>query len=273
MKTKILFTILFFLCLTFSYSHQDVKNLTLPVSGIDKLEIDCGAGFLKVNGIKEGIGNIEVEAEIVLRGMSQSRAEDFIKRNVKLSLKKVGSKAVLISKFDNSFSSIFAFREKLINLTVKMPEVMDLNIDDGSGFITVDNINGAVVVDDGSGEMHIENITGNLDIDDGSGEINVSNVEGNLNIDDGSGEIIVSNVAGNMVVDDGSGDIDFEDIHGSISIDDNSGSIDIRDVLGDVTIIDGSGSIRVNGVEKDVIIKRDGSGSVNIANVKGRVVK
>ena len=89
MKTKILFTILFFLCLAFSYSHQDVKNLTLPVSGIDKLEIDCGAGFLKVNGIKEGIGNIEVEAEIVLRGMSQSRAEDFIKRNVKLSLKKV----------------------------------------------------------------------------------------------------------------------------------------------------------------------------------------
>jgi len=45
------------------------------------------------------------------------------------------------------------------------------------------------------------------------------------------------------------------------------------DVLGDVTIIDGSGSIRVNGVEKDVIIKRDGSGSVNIANVKGKVVK
>ncbi len=201
MKTKVLFTILFFLCLTFSYSHQDVKNLTLPAGGIDKLEIDCGAGFLKVNGIKEGIGNIEVEAEIVLRGMSQSRAEDFIKRNVKLSLKKVGSKAVLISKFDNSFSSIFAFKEKLINLTVKMPEVMDLNIDDGSG------------------------------------------------------------------------DIDFEDIHGSISIDDNSGSIDIRDVLGDVTIIDGSGSIRVNGVEKDVIIKRDGSGSVNISNVKGRVVK
>jgi hypothetical protein len=46
-----------------------------------------------------------------------------------------------------------------------------------------------------------------------------------------------------------------------------------KDVLGDVAIIDGSGSIRVNGVEKNVIIKRDGSGRVNISNVKGRVVK
>jgi len=38
-----------------------------------------------------------------------------------------------------------------------------------------------------------------------------------------------------------------------------------------VTVRDGSGSITIDGVEKDVYIPSDGSGSVRVNNVKGKV--
>lgn len=251
MKFRIIFVGLFFLCASFTFAYEDVRNLSLSAKGIDKLEIDCGAGFLKVKGQK-GLTEIKVEAEIVVEGRSEKRAEEFIKEYLDLSLEKRGSRAVLKSDF-KEYLSIFSFRNRVINLTVSMPAEMDLDVDDGSGY------------------MKIEDIAGNLVIDDGSGDIEIVNNKGNVNVDDGSGEIVLEEINGDVEVDDGSGEINVEGVSGDVSVDDGSGSITIRNVGGSVTVRDGSGSISINGVEKDVYIPSDGSGSVRINNVKGLV--
>jgi DUF4097 and DUF4098 domain-containing protein YvlB len=232
-------------------AYQEVKNLSLSAEGIERLEIDCGAGFLVVSG-QEGLERINAEAEIILEGRSEKNAQKFIRERVKLSLERQGNRAVLISQMKERFS-VFSFRKKLINLKVYVPTNIDLGVDDGSGWLKVDNIRGKVVIEDGSGEMMAEDITGVLRIDDGSGDMEVVNIRGDVDIDDGSGSI------------------DVEGVVGSVSVDDGSGSMTIHDVEEDVTVSDSSGSINIDGVEGNVTITDDGSGSVKISNVKGKV--
>lgn len=233
MRSKIAILAMFFSFTTFIFSYQEVKNLTLSAEGIEKFDIDCGAGFLKVYG-NDSLNAIEVTAEIVVRGRSEKRAQEFIQKYADLSLEKRGGKAVLISKFKPRIS-LFSFGDTVINLTVNVPRKMDLNIDDGSGSI------------------HIENITGNLDIEDGSGSLYVEKIMGDVDIEDSSGSLEVKDISGNLEIDDG------------------SGSMSVRDIGGNVTVSDGSGSISIDGVEKDVTIRRAGSGGVRIKNVKGKV--
>ena len=78
MKFRIIFVVVSFLCASSTFAYADVRNLSLSAKGIDKLEIDCGSGFLKVNGQK-GLTEIKVEAEIVLEGKREKSAEEFLK--------------------------------------------------------------------------------------------------------------------------------------------------------------------------------------------------
>lgn len=254
MRLRIFLLGLIFLSANLAFSYQDVRELSLPAEGIKKLEIRCGAGFLEVRG-REDLQRIEVMAEIKVSGLREEKAQKFINEKVRLSLEKKREKAVLLSKFHEPVSVFFSFREKLINLTVNVPKNMSLSINDGSGWVK------------------IENIAGEVEIDDGSGEIQVEKIDGGMEIDDGSGEIEMKSISGDVFIEDGSGEIEMKGILGSVSIVDGSGSIYVEDVQGGVEISDGSGSINIDGVERDVTIKRDGSGGVNIRNVKGKIYK
>ncbi|UCE40444.1 MAG: hypothetical protein JSV17_13415 [Candidatus Aminicenantes bacterium] len=235
MKSKITFLVLFVFCLSIAFSFEKTERMSLSADGIDKLVIDCGSGFLHVTG-ENSLRSIEVEAEIIVKGKNEKDIEDYVKDRVKLELKKQGSKAILVSTFKNQFPNI-NFRTRVINLTVRIPNNMDVEVDDGSG------------------------------------EVNVKDIDGNLQIDDGSGEITVRDIRGDVNIHDGSGMVDIRNVTGGVSVDDGSGTIKINDIGKNVKVSDGSGSIYIDDVVGDVIIKEDGSGSVNIQNVKGRVVK
>lgn len=254
MKVKtILFILLFVFAAVSGFSFQEEKNVSLDVTGIDGLEIECGSGFLKIKGIDD-LNTIDVKAYIVVKGIDEEDFKSFVKDNVTLTLKKKGNKAVLISKVDSSsISSFFKKKEARIDLEVRMPKVLKLFIDDGSGLIRVSDISEDVKIEDGSGSIKIDNIKGTLKIDDGSGSITAKNIGGHVKIEDGSGEI------------------DVEIVKGDVDVDDSSGSIKIRNISGSVTVDDGSGSIYIDGVEQDVVIKDDGSGGLKIKNVKGKV--
>ena len=235
MKSKLTFMILFLFCLSLTFSFERTDRFSLPADGLDELMIDCGAGFLHVTGV-DSLKSIEVEAEIIVRGKRDRDMEDYVADNVRLELKRQGNRAVLVSDFKNPIRGI-SFRERVINLTVRVPRDLDVKVDDGSGEISLSHIDGDIQIDDGSGTVVIRDIRGNVDIDDGSGTIEVSGVSGSVTIDDGSG------------------------------------TIDISDVEEDVEVSDGSGSIYIDTIGGDVIIRSEGSGGLRIRNVKGRVVK
>jgi hypothetical protein len=223
---------LLILCATVALSFEKTKDLRLDADGIHKLEIDSGAGFLKVRG-NSSSSEIEVKAVIIVKGKNDEDAPEYIRKNVVLALERKGDRAVLVSKFKNQLFS----GSRVINLTVNAPQNIHLDVEDGSGEISIQDITGDLYVEDGSGEIEIENIQGEVRIDDGSGTLDVREVKGDVSIDDGSGTIDVTNISGSVVVDDG------------------------------------SGSINIEGVGGDVYIKDDGSGSLRIRNVKGKVIK
>jgi hypothetical protein len=220
----LLLTMALILSLSVSASAGDGRDesRTLSAEGISRLVVDAGAGELVIEG-DEDADNITVDASIY-------PADGDLDRMV-LTLEKQGDHAVLKAyhKSKNGFSW---GKSPWMDVHVRMPAHLSLDIEDGSGSIIVSGINNDVSLDDGSGSVQISAISGNVVIDDGSGSLELSNIGGDLNIDDGSGSITVRDVAGAVRVDDGSGDIDVENAGSLVIVDDGSGSVRAEEIQG-----------------------------------------
>ena len=256
MKKIAFFGMIFLFSLALLQAAESRETLTLPAGGLKALAIECGAGTLKVQG-QEGLDRVEAVATIRLRGVGEAELREFRKERVILKLERIGAKAVLTSRIDDTFTldKLFGGRDAVIDLDVILPSGLDLDVDDGSG------------------DLAIRGIHGRLDLEDGSGDIVLERIAGAVAIDDGSGNMVIRGVQNDLEIDDGSGDIELQDAGGAVAIEDGSGSIDLRGVAGPVSVDDGSGDIVIDGVEKDVTIEEAGSGDLEIRNVKGKVRK
>jgi hypothetical protein len=219
---------------------DETKTLTLDARDLRMLKIDAGAGFLEIEGSSGD--TIEVVAEII--------ADD---GDYRFTLDRRGDRAVLISEVE-PLAGFFVAKHARIDLTVKVPARLALDIDDGSGHIELKGMRAMTAIDDGSGEITVRDHRGDLSIDDGSGPIDVSDVTGKVKIHDGSGPINVRNVVGNLRIKDGSGPMEIKKIDGRVTLRDGSGPIDVSDITGGLNILD-SGS---GGVSTRNIVDRDG---------------
>lgn len=238
MKKIAFFGMMFLFSLAFVQAAEIRETLTLPTGGLNALAIDCGAGYLKVRG-QEGLESVEAVATLRVSGAGEAEMREFRKERVTLKLERIGAKAVLTARIDDTFTldKLFGGRDAVIDLDISLPRDLDLDVDDGSGDLEIRAIDGAVAIEDGSGNMVINSVKGDMDIDDGSGDIELKNAGGAVTIEDGSG------------------------------------SIDLRGAKGPVSVDDGSGDIVIDGVEKDVTIEEAGSGDLKIRNVRGKVRK
>lgn len=211
------------------------KMLSLAAADIGVLDVDAGAGSLSISG-REGAESIEVRATVRVTGIREKDFDKYLDDHLELSLEKRGDRAVLVAKLRERGFSFFG-RDATVDLEVTVPRRLALEIDDGSGEISLKNISGDVRIDDGSGDIHVDGISGDLDVDDASGDIKV------------------------------------REVGGDVLVDDSSGSITIRHVGGKVTVSDGSGSIDIDDVGGDVRLRSTGSGGVEVTNVRGRVIR
>jgi hypothetical protein len=249
MRILAVFILIFLPAVALAEPLDETRHLELSVDGIQTLKIQCGSGFLTVIGVK-GMDRIRATAQILVGGIQDNEFQNYLEKQLLLALEKRGSDAVLQADVKKSFLKEI---EAKINLTVKLPTMLPVNIDDGSGAIIVTNL---------SGGLHLK---------DGSGSIDIVNMRGMIKVADGSGSIEIQDARGNVEIQDGSGLIHVKLINGNVSITDGSGQITIQDVNGNVTVTDGSGSIDIQGVTQDVFINEAGSGALNIDGVKGKV--
>lgn len=232
MRTVLLIS-MFTASLTFAASdYEEERELRLDASGIHAVRVKAGAGSLEITGVA-GLDQIEVDATIYVPGRDDEKAKQKIESDLVLYLEKQGDDAVLHSYFEDGGWNFGDSPH--VHLTVRVPQQVGLEINDGSGSITV------------------ENVRGDIDVEDGSGSLSLADVGGSITIDDGSGSIEVAGVGGD------------------ISISDGSGSINVREVAGSVSIDDGSGGIEVIDVGQDLIIEESGSGSVRYSDIRGQV--
>lgn len=212
--------------------YTEDRDLELDAKGVTTLEIDVGAGSLDVVG-DAGLDNIQVRATVKVPDEKSEKAQKIIASNLTLSLEEVRGRAVLQAYFENG--SWGWGDSPSVDVEVRMPDGLTLEIEDSSGSLTVENVDADVVIDDGSGSIKVERVA-SVAIDDGSGSINVVDVAGDVSIEDGSGSIRIHHVGGSVVIDDGSGGIDVDDVEHDLTIvDDGSGSLNATNVRGTVT--------------------------------------
>jgi hypothetical protein len=228
-------------------SYSADRNATVNASGASLVRIEAVAGSLRVEG-QSGLTSVEVE------GHACAAREDDLD-GIVVHAGRMGTTVTITAIIpDRSARSWFGSSPRL-DLVVRVPQTLPLEITDGSGDTEIRNV-AALTVRDGSGGLEIENVAGDLHLDDGSGSVRVRTVQGSVIVDE-----------------DGSGELDLEDVRGSVRIEsDGSGGIEARNVGGDVVIgRDSSGGIAVDGVSGDLRVDRDSSGGIHYASVRGQV--
>ena len=235
----------------FAGTVEQTQHLEISNKDVKILQITCAAGFLEVYGV-DGTDRIDVTATIVISGISPEASPAFRERHVLLSLNKRSRKAILESVFKDQK---LITTDAKIDLTVRVPKGLRVQINDGSGRIDVSDLDGDLEIEDGSGSMIIRDIGGNVAIEDGSGKIEINDIRGNLEVKDGSGSMRVERITGDVRLVDSSGDMLIKDIDGNLSI------------------RDGTGGIEIIKVTRNVLIKEAGSGDLEIDGVMGKVTR
>lgn len=248
MKKSVLIIVITLISLT-AISGNNMKferSLELSSDRLSAVEFDLGAGSLDIVGTT---GNqIRINAIIESDEFRQmSDLVDAFENNMLFSIERKSEYAMVYAKAKDKLNWGRS-KNIMIHLQVQLPRGLDLIIDDGSGPISIENIDGELSIDDGSGPITLRDIGNHVSIDDGSGPIKITDVNGDLSIEDGSGPVDMKNITGKVDIEDGSGSILAEDIGGDFKVDDGSGDIVVKSLAGAFKLVDdGSGSIRVNG--------------------------
>jgi ELWxxDGT repeat protein len=181
------------------------RSFTLSANSLETLRLKAGSGSLEVVGV-EGLNEIQA----VARACASS--QDFLD-DLQLTSDVSGGSVVVETIYPDMNGWGGGNRYARLDLLLEVPAGLEADIQDGSGEMTLSNL-GSVHVEDGSGEVVIQGIQGDLTIEDGSGELEISGVQGTVMVKDiipntgqiryGSvGPIIVAHSSVYFVVDEG----------------------------------------------------------------------
>lgn len=225
------------------------RTAEVRLDGIDRIVIDASAGTLTVLGSAE-------QKTASAHGIACASSKSILEQ-IQIRTRTSGRIAYITAEVPTHLWNPFDWasgESMALDLTVRVPARLAVEVKDTSGAIEIRG-------------------TGDIEIEDGSGSITAQDIHGDIEIDDGSGPLLVENVRGDVDVEDGSGSLRIRQVGGDVTVEDGSGSIDISEVQRDIVIQrDGSGSISVTDVGGSFTVEHDGSGGVSHRGVKGKIL-
>ena len=235
--------------------------------GIRRIVVEAGAGSLDIRGES---GRQRMQASGVACASDKQQLEQ-----LQIYVERKGSTLVISTSPSWSILDPTTWSNDAgdgrLDISIKVPEGMTLEVEDGSGDAYISNV-GALEMNDGSGSLRIEDIHGSLELVDGSGDVVIARVRGSMSLKDGAGDLEITQASGEVeIIDDGSGGLVILDVQDNVEIvNDGSGDIRIERVSGSVDIgNDGSGEIHISRVQRDVVVGNDGSGAIVVQDIGG----
>jgi hypothetical protein len=221
------------------FASDGETTLRLDSRDLHSMKIVSGEGFVHVQGVDSG-ETIEVVGNIV--GGLDSR---------RFTLERKGDVAVLVA-VNTERHFIFAwFGRPRIDVTVRVPSRLMLEVRDGPGEITIAGMKAAAIINDENDAIDIRDHHGNLSIYDGEGGIKLDGIVGQIYVQDGQGELSIQNVVGNVGINDGNGSIVVKNVDGHVDIHDGQGGIAAANITQGLTVNDGrSGQLAMALVEE-----------------------
>jgi hypothetical protein len=245
------------------------RDLDLPAAGVSQLGLQTQAGDLRIVGVA-GLATIE------LRGKACAASAEQLE---KLQLQhRGGGERLEVSTTapDDKDMKLFGSNYAYINLEVRLPQALALELMDSSGDIEITDA-GAIALTDSSGDIKIRDPRGDVRIRDTSGDIEIDEAQGNVVVaTDSSGDISIDGARRDVTVeDDSSGDIEIKKISGTARVGrDSSGDIRFRGIGGDAEVgTDSSGGIYADGVKGNFTVgnKSGGRSGIQYSDIGGKV--
>lgn len=247
------------------------RALDIEAAGLTTLHLDAAAGDLDIRA-EPGLTHIEV------RGRACNNDEISV-AEMQLRGQRTGQEAtvaVVIPEAGSSLS-LFGYRNAYMDVRVRMPAGVKLDLRDSSGESRIAGLRAGLDFTDSSGDIVIDDVGGGIEISDSSGDIEARRIKGDITIrSDSSGDIDIAGVEGNVLVrEDSSGEIDIRDVVGNAEVErDSSGDIGFDTIGGGARVgADGSGDIRASKVRGDFTVERksNADSSIRHSDVGGRV--
>lgn len=129
-------------------NYEEQRNLNLDATGIEALQIEAGAGHLDVTGVP-GLDRIVVKAIVRVPNSDFDGARDRIDLDLVLNLERQRDVAALVARFDDSRWHWGGAPS--VDLQVRMPPRIALDVRDGAGRVSVSNVEGDIDIEDAPG--------------------------------------------------------------------------------------------------------------------------
>jgi putative adhesin len=239
-----------------------IAERSLPSRPGASLTVDTDHGGLEVQGENRDTIELEVTAE----GIDPEEA----KKLLDLTFEEGASGVVIRARFkksDSWLSSLFGGGNARVHYDVRVPRATNLAVNNGSGGVRIDDLDGTVVIDNGSGGVEVTDINGSLSVDNGSGGVEVSRLRGALVVGNGSGGIDASEVTGDIKIDNGSGGVRLDGVDGKLVVETGSGGVEARMAGANAGIVatTSSGGVRIS-------VPAGWGADVELSSSSGRIV-
>ncbi|MGD8375416.1 MAG: DUF4097 family beta strand repeat-containing protein [Acidobacteriota bacterium] len=241
-------------------AEELVLERSFPVGSGARLDFDSDRGGVSIQG--------EARDDILVRVLARDMDPEEARSALDLQFQETGQGIAVRARIERRggwLSSLFGGGDGGIFFEVRVPRNTRLNVDNGSGGVSVAEIDAPVTVDNGSGGIHLDHIRGAVTVDNGSGGIKIAEIEGALSVDNGSGGVRVEAIRGDVKVDNGSGGVSVAEVVGDTTVDNGSGGVSLDGLDGALRVETSSGGIRARlvGINAGVTAET-GSGGVRI---------
>jgi hypothetical protein len=215
------------------------RKAGIDTTGAERVEILARAGDLTVRAAPgTGLG---------AAGRACASSQAFLDQT-QLHVRREGAVVRVEVQVPDQMAGIGTFYASL-DLQVQVPTGLPIEVTDSSGDMTLEGAH-VLRVTDSSGDILARGLQANVEINDTSGDLRVEDAAGAVRVEDGSGDILIRGANSVHIPRDSSGDMGIERITGDVIIDqDSSGDVVVSEVGGNVELrADGSGQVRVTGV-------------------------
>ncbi len=98
------------------------------------------------------------------------------------------------------------------NWVLMVPDNLDLDVNSGTGDLTISGVTADLDANSGTGDIFIEGMEGRFDINSGTGGVTIDNAKGKFDLNSGTNAVRVTNSEGKFDANSGTGNVQFRKV-------------------------------------------------------------
>jgi DUF4097 and DUF4098 domain-containing protein YvlB len=163
----------------------------------------------------------------------------------------------------NRFVNFSSKRPESVAVLIELPTDSDVRGEAAIGDFDAEGALGTVVLKTDLGAIRLAE-TGPLNLRNGVGEITVENVNGDARIHTSSGDIRLGAVDGTADVDNSNGRVQIGLVTGTAGVKASNGSVSVERALSDISASSSNGEVRIGEVARGKVSATSKNGSVEV---------